>query len=117
MINYFFLVHGSLQFSKDKYFVSQSHDTADIPILRTISNDGDVAVKWKTKDATALNGFNYMGGEGLIKFEHGQTNKHMLKFPLFDLDEKEGDMLFEIKLYNPEGGAKVENIIQTTIGE
>ena len=85
--------------------------------MRTISNDGDVAVKWKTKDVTAFNRLNYTGGEGLIKFEHGQTNKYTLKFPLFDLDGKEGDILFEIKLYDPEGGPTVENINKTVIGE
>ena len=85
--------------------------------MRTISNDGDVAVKWKTKDVKAFNGLNYTGGEGVIKFEHGQTNKYMLKFPLFDLDGKEGYLLFEIKLYDPEGGATVENINTTVIGE
>ena len=62
--------------------------------MRTISNDGDVTVKWKTKDVTALNGFNYTGGEGLIKFEHGLTDKYTLKFPLLDLNGKEGDILF-----------------------
>ena len=66
---------------------------------------------------TALNGFNYTGGKGQIKFEHGQTNKYTLKFPLFDLDGKEGDILFEIKLYSPEGGATVGNINKTVIGE
>ena len=99
------------------YGVSKSQGIVEIPILRVISNDGDVAVKWKTKDVTAITGFNYTGGEGVIKFEHGQTNKYTLTFPLFDLDGKEGDILFEIKLYDPEGGAKVGNIIQTAIGE
>ena len=66
---------------------------------------------------TALKGINYTGEEGLIKFKHGQTNKYTLKFPLFDLDGKEGDILFEIALHDPEGGAKIENIIQTAIGE
>ena len=101
----------------NSYGVSKSEGVVEIPILRTFSNDGDVSVKWKTKDVTAFNGLNYTGGEGVIKFEHGQTNKYTLKFPLLDLDGKEGDILFEIKLYDPEGGAKVENIIQTAIGE
>ena len=101
----------------NSYGVSKSQGIVEIPILRVISNDGDVAVKWKTKDVTALNELNYTGGEGVIKFEHGQTNKYTLTFPLFYLDGKEGDILFEIKLYDPEGGATVENIIQTAIGE
>ena len=101
----------------NSYGVSKSQGVVEISILRKISKDGDVAVKWKTKDVTAITGFNYTGGEGVIKFEHDQTHKYVLKFPLFDLDGKEGDILFEIKLYDPEGGAKVENIIQTAIGE
>ena len=101
----------------NSYGVSKSQGIVEIPILRVISNDGDVAVKWKTKDVTAITGFNYTGGEGVIKFEHGQTNKYMLKFPLLDLDGKEGDNLFEIKLYSPEGGATVEIINKTAIGE
>ena len=84
--------------------------------MRTISNNGDVAVKWISKDVTAFSGINFTGGEGQIKFGIGET-KNVLKFPLFDLDGKEGDILFEIKLYDPEGGAKVENINQTVIGE
>ena len=65
---------------------------------------------------TAFNGLNYTGGEGQIKFGNGET-KNVLKIPLIKLEGKEGYLLFEIKLYNPEGGAKVESIIQTTIGE
>ena len=101
----------------NSYGVSKSQGVVEISILRTLSNDGDVAVKWKTKDVTALNGFNYTGGEGQIKFGNGQTNKYTLKFPLFDLDGKEGDLLFEIKLYDPEGGATVGNINKNVIGE
>ena len=98
------------------YGVSKSQGIAEISILRKISKDGDVAVKWKTKDVTAFNGLNYTGGEGLIKFENGET-KNMLKIPIIELEGKEGDILFEIKLYNPEVGSKVENINQTVIGE
>ena len=101
----------------NSYGVSKSQGVVEISILRIISKDGDVTVKWKTKDVTAFNGLNYTGGEGQIKFGNGETNKYMLKFPLFDLDGKEGDILFEIKLYNPEGGATVENINKTVIGE
>ena len=87
-----------------------------IPILRTIINDGDVSVKWKTINVAALNGLNYTGGEGQIKFSHGESRK-VLKIPILELEGKEGDILFEIALFDPEGGAKVENIIQTKIGE
>ena len=41
----------------------------------------------------------------------------MLKIPIIELEGKEGDILFEIKLYDPEGGAAVGNINKTVIGE
>ena len=100
----------------NSYGVSKSQGVVEISILRTLSNDGDVAVKWKTKDVTALNGFNYTGGEGQIKFGNGET-KNVLKIPINELEGKEGDILFEIKLYDPEGGATVGNINKTVIGE
>ena len=100
----------------NSYGVSKSQSIVEISILRTISKDGDVAVKWKTKDVTALNGFNYTGGEGQIKFGNGET-KNVLKIPIIELEGKEGDILFEIKLYDPEGGATVGNINKTVIGE
>ena len=64
---------------------------------------------------TTKYGLNYTG-EGQIKFGHSET-QNMLKISITDLRGKEGDILFEIKLYNPEGGAIVENINQTVIGE
>ena len=63
----------------------------------------------------ALNGLNYSGGDGQIKFGHGKTH-HLLEIPILELEVEEGDIPFEIELYSPEGGAKVENIIKTKIG-
>ena len=64
---------------------------------------------------TAKYGLNYTG-EGQIKFQHGQS-QNVLKIPIIDFGGKEGDILFEIKLYDPEGVAKVENFNETVIGE
>ena len=64
---------------------------------------------------SAKYGLNYTA-EGLIKFGHGET-ENVLKIPIIELEGNEGDLLFEIKLYSPEGGATVENIIKTVIGE
>ena len=64
---------------------------------------------------TAKYGLNYTG-EGQIKFGNLETH-NVLKIPLLEVRGKEGDILFAIKLYDPEGSAKAENIIQTQIGE
>ena len=64
---------------------------------------------------SAKYGLNYTG-EGLIKFGHGET-QNVLNIPNIVFEGNEGDILFEIKLFEPAGGAKVEKINQTVIGE
>ena len=48
---------------------------AQIPVTRANGCDGRVAVKWITKDLTAVSGQDYTGGEGSLVFEHGETTK------------------------------------------
>ena len=83
-------------------------------MIRHHGTIGEVSVNLLYIDMSAKYGLNYTG-EGLIKFGHGET-KNVLKIPMIELEGNEGDILFEIKLYDPEG-AKVENINQTVIGE
>ena len=96
--------------------MSQSHDAAGITIIRTIGKEGNVSAKWRTIDVIAFNGLNYTGGEGEIKFGENKTH-HTLEIPILELEGEEGDILFEIELFGPDGGAKVENIIKTEIGK
>ena len=84
-------------------------------MIRYNGSYGQVSVKFEYIDITAKYGLNYIG-EGQIKFGNGQS-RNVLEIPLFEIDGNEGDILFGIKLYNPEGGAKVEKIIETKIGE
>ena len=96
------------------YFVNKSQEKIRIPIIRYKGTIGEVSVNLQYTDITAKYGLNYTGAEN-IKFGNGLTN--VLEIPLFEIDGNEGDILFGIKLYNPEGGAKVEKIIETKIGE
>ena len=50
---------------------------AKIPIERTNGADGDVEVSWETQDMTAKSGRDYCGGEGVIRFTHGETTKNL----------------------------------------
>ena len=84
-------------------------------MIRYNGSYGQVSVKFEYIDITAKYGLNYIG-EGQIKFGNGQS-RNVLKLPLFEIDGNEGDILFGIKLYNPEGGAKVDKIINTKISE
>ena len=106
---------GIIQFEKSLYSISKYQSNVSIALIRHHGTIGEVSVNLLYIDMTAKYGLNYTG-EGQIKFHHGQTS-NVLKLPLFEFDGNEGDILFGIKLNDPEGGAKVENIIQTEIGE
>ena len=44
---------------------------------RTGGADGHVSVKWRTKDITAVNGKDYEGGEGVLKFDNQETSRNI----------------------------------------
>ena len=99
------------------YYVSKSQGNVSISLIRHHGSIGEVSVNLQYINMTAKSGLNYVGGVGLVKFGHDE-NHNELKIPILQLGGgEEGDILFEMKLYDPEGGAKVKNIIQTKISE
>ena len=106
---------GIIQFEKSLYSISKYQSNVSIALIRHHGTIGEVSVNLLYIDMTAKYGLNYTA-EGLIKFGHGET-ENVLKIPIIELGGNEGDILFEIKLYDTEGGATVENIIKTAIGE
>ena len=70
---------GCLQFEKRGYLVKESCGKAEIGVLRQNGADGVIGVKWRTIDKSAINGKDYSGGEGEIKFKHGEV-KHTSYF-------------------------------------
>ena len=53
--------------------MKESCGDADISIVRQNGADGNISVKWKTIDRTAINKKDYQGGEGVIEFNHGEV--------------------------------------------
>ena len=72
-----------LAFTKPSYVIKESGLRALIPVSRTGGADGHVGVKWRTKDITAVNGKDYNGGEGELKFDNQETSK-TIDIPLFE---------------------------------
>ena len=64
---------GNLQFEKRGYLVKESCGHAEIGVLRQNGADGNISVKWKTIDKSAVSGKDYNGGEGELKFGHGEV--------------------------------------------
>ena len=65
---------GTLQFEKRGYLVKESCGDAEVAVIRQNGADGDISVKWRTIDKTAINGKDYHGGEGEVHFKHGEVH-------------------------------------------
>merc|ERR1711936_402292 len=64
---------GTFQFERRGHLVKESCGEANLSVLRENGADGDLKVKWKTIDKTAVAGKDYTGGEGELEFKHGET--------------------------------------------
>jgi hypothetical protein len=78
---------------KPSIIAKESGRKVRVPVQRTGGADGHVSVKWSTKDITAISGADYEGGEGELKFDHGETTKtidieiHDSKVDIFSLSK------------------------------
>jgi len=105
---------GTFQFEKRGHLVKESCGNAVISVIRQNGADGDVTIKWRTVDKTAISGKDYVGGEGEIDFKHGETQRD-LKIQIIDDMECEKDENFEVELYEPNNGAQLGKITKTAI--
>ncbi|CAB3385331.1 Hypothetical predicted protein [Cloeon dipterum] len=105
---------GVLSFSKRGILVQESIGMARIPVVRTGGADGEVSVKWRTKDKSAFSGKDFIGGEGILTFQHTETER-ILEIPIIDDMEPEKDEHFEVELFEPMGGAKLGNIARLAV--
>ncbi|KAF8770675.1 Sodium/calcium exchanger 2 like protein [Argiope bruennichi] len=105
---------GVLQFKRRGLLVQESIGTALIPVVRTNGVDGVVTAKWRTIDRTAVSGKDYIGGEGEITFEHGESEKN-IEIPIVDDFNAEKDEHFEVELFDPVGGASIGQVNRSTV--
>ena len=71
-------------------------------------------MKWRTIDKTAISGKDFSGGEGVIQFKHGETQRD-IKIPIKDDMEYEKDENFEIELYEVSNGAALGKLKRTAV--
>ena len=105
---------GVFQFEKRGHLVKESCGNAVISVIRQNGADGDVTIRWRTVDKTAISGKDFVGGEGEIEFKHGETQRD-LKIQIIDDMECEKDENFEVELYEPNNGAQLGKITRTAV--
>ena len=87
-----------LAFTKPSYVIKQSGSRAFIPISRIGGADGNVSVKWKTKDITAVDKKDYVGGEGVLTFDNQEARKNIEIF-LYDSDVCSTFLLHDVMVF------------------
>ena len=105
---------GTFQFEKRGHVVKESAGVARLSITRKGGADGEVTLKWRTKDKNAVNGKDYSGGEGEITFNHGETHRD-LSIPIIDDMEKEKNEQFEVELYEADNQAQLGKQVKTVV--
>ncbi|XP_071540523.1 sodium/calcium exchanger 2-like isoform X3 [Panulirus ornatus] len=105
---------GMVMFQKRGFLVKESIGNAVIPVVRKNGADGEITVKWRTIDKSAVSGRDFEGGEGILIFKHTEIEQN-IEIPIIDDMTPEKDEHFEIELYNPEGGAKLGQISRTAV--
>ena len=71
-------------------------------------------VKWRTVDKTAINGKEFEGGEGVLQFKHGETQREIV-IPIVDDMEYEKDENFEVELYEVTSGGTLGKLKRTAV--
>ncbi|KAF2361476.1 Sodium/calcium exchanger membrane region [Trinorchestia longiramus] len=105
---------GVLQFPRRGVLVKESIGTAYIPVQRKNGADGEVSVKWRTIDRTAINKKDFIGGEGVLTFKHTEVELN-IEIPIIDDMSAEKDEHFEVELFDPEGGATLGPMNRTAV--
>lgn len=105
---------GIVMFQKRGFLVKESIGNAVIPVVRKNGADGEITVKWRTIDKSAVSGRDFTGGEGLLTFKHTETLQN-IEIPIIDDMTPEKDEHFEVELFDPDGGAKLGQINRTAV--
>ena len=70
---------GIVQFKKRGLLVKESVGVALIPVIRKQGSDGEIGVSWRTIDKKAVSGKDFIGGQGELKFKHGEVKLSLTK--------------------------------------
>ena len=105
---------GHLQFEKRGYLLKESCVNAEVGVVRENGADGNISVKWRTLDKSAVSGKDYTQREGEIRFTHGETHQ-IIYIPIVNDMALEKDVHFEIELFEPKGGAEIGKMKRTAI--
>ncbi|KAK6626785.1 hypothetical protein RUM44_009262 [Polyplax serrata] len=105
---------GIISFEKRGVLVKESAGVAILNVRRKFGADGEVSVKWRTINDSAIAGRDFVGGEGKLVFKHREILK-TIEIPLIDDLRPEKDEVFVVELFSPSNNASLGNINKTCV--
>ncbi|XP_052131928.1 sodium/calcium exchanger 1-like [Frankliniella occidentalis] len=105
---------GIISFEKRGMLVKESSGFVRVTVVRRRGASGEIGVKWRTIDRSAISGRDFKGGSGELVFKHYEVQQD-IEIPIIDDMEPEKDEHFEVELFEPSGGAKIGNINRIAI--
>jgi uncharacterized repeat protein (TIGR01451 family)/uncharacterized delta-60 repeat protein len=110
---------GTLQFSTNQFFVSETGVVAVVTVQRTSGSAGTVTVNMSTSDGTAVDSVHYAGVSTNITFGNGVTSR-TVAITIFDDGGVNADRTINLALGSPGGGALLggtSNAVLTVVND
>jgi chitinase len=95
--------------------VEESAKTVSLRVERTGGGTGAVTVVWRTVDASAKAGGDYVVARGVLRWAAGDVAPKTLSVRLLDDKVAEGPESFLVKLLRATGGARLGGIAATAV--
>ncbi|KAK3760699.1 hypothetical protein RRG08_010672 [Elysia crispata] len=109
---------GVFEFSKPSFVFKESAGKALVEVKRLNGCSGKASVNWQTKDrdgkGAAVAGRDYVGGSGVLAFEHGELVK-TIEIEIIDDQEYEKDEHFDVLLTGCSDGSKLGSLKRTVV--
>ena len=97
---------GTFQFKQRHFFVKESCGETSLAVSRENGADGEVRIRWRTQDRTAISGKDFIGDDGVLVFQTGETSKDVTVQIVNDMSATGKEEYFEVELYSISEGAK-----------
>ena len=101
---------GTFQFKQRNFFVKESCGEASLAVSRENGADGEVRIRWRTQDRTAICGKDFIGEDGVLLFKTGETSKAITVQIVNDLSATGKEEYFEVEMYSISEGARFGSV-------
>ncbi len=106
---------GRLKFDQRSFFASEDGGLAVITVERSGGELGEVTVDYETTDGSATDGEDYLATTGTLTWADGDESSQTFIVEILADDLAEGDETVELSLFNPTGGAELDDERSTAV--